>query len=60
MKLFSRALAAIALVIVFSAFASDQTPTVDLVTVAKIREEGLSVPRSWTSPAISSTSSAPD
>ncbi|MBE0713788.1 MAG: M20/M25/M40 family metallo-hydrolase [Candidatus Aminicenantes bacterium] len=41
MKLFSRALAAIALVIVFSAFASDQTPTVDLVTVAKIREEGL-------------------
>jgi carboxypeptidase Q len=41
MKPFSRALAAIALVIVFSAFASDQTPTVDLVTVAKIREEGL-------------------
>lgn len=41
MKPISRALVAISLVIVFSAFASDQTPTVDLVTVAKIREEGL-------------------
>ena len=41
MKPISRALAAISLVIVFSAFASDQTPTVDLDTVAKIREEGL-------------------
>ncbi len=41
MKPISRALAAITLVIVFSAFASDQTPTVDWDTVAKIREEGL-------------------
>jgi len=41
MKPFPRALAAISLVIVFSAFASDQTPTVDWGTVAKIREEGL-------------------
>jgi len=41
MKPFPRALAAISLIIVFSAFASDQTPTVDLDTVAKIREEGL-------------------
>ena len=41
MKPISRALVAISLVIVFSAFASDQTPTVDWNTVAKIREEGL-------------------
>jgi hypothetical protein len=41
MKPISRALAAISLIIVFSAFASDQTPTVDWNTVAKIREEGL-------------------
>ncbi len=41
MKSIPRALAAIALVIVFSAYASDQTPTVDGDTVAKIREEGL-------------------
>ncbi len=41
MKPFPRALAAISLVVVFSAFASDQTPTVDWNTVAKIREEGL-------------------
>ena len=41
MKPISRALAAISLVIVFSAFAADQTPTVDWNTVAKIREEGL-------------------
>jgi len=41
MKPISRALAAFSLILVFSAFASDQTPTVDLVTVAKIREEGL-------------------
>ena len=41
MKPITRALAAIALVIVFSAYASDQTPTVDWDTVAKIREEGL-------------------
>jgi hypothetical protein len=41
MKPIPRALAAIVLVIVFSAFASDQAPTVDWVTVAKIREEGL-------------------
>ena len=41
MKPFPRALAAISLVVVFSAFASDQTPTVDWNTVARIREEGL-------------------
>lgn len=41
MKPIPRALAAIFLVVVFSAFASDQTPTVDWNTVAKIREEGL-------------------
>jgi carboxypeptidase Q len=41
MKPFPRILAAVTLVIVFSAFASDQTPTVDWNTVAKIREEGL-------------------
>jgi len=41
MKPIRRALAAVFLVIVFSAFATDQTPTVDWVTVAKIREEGL-------------------
>jgi hypothetical protein len=41
MKPIPRALAAISLVIVFSAFAADQTPTVDWNTVAKIREEGL-------------------
>jgi hypothetical protein len=41
MKPLPRALVAISLVIVFSAFASDQTPTVDWNTVAKIREEGL-------------------
>jgi len=41
MKPISRAIAAISLIIVFSAFASDQTPTVDWNTVAKIREEGL-------------------
>ena len=41
MKPIPRTLAAIFLVVVFSAFASDQTPTVDWETVAKIREEGL-------------------
>jgi len=41
MKPIIRALAAVTLVIAIGAFASDQTPTVDLVTVAKIREEGL-------------------
>jgi hypothetical protein len=41
MKPFPRALAAVTLVIAIGAFASDQTPTVDWNTVAKIREEGL-------------------
>jgi carboxypeptidase Q len=41
MKSFSRALAAVILVIAIGAFASDQTPTVDWDAVAKIREEGL-------------------
>ncbi len=41
MKPIGRALAAISLVIIFSAFASDQAPTIDWNTVAKIREEGL-------------------
>ncbi|MCJ7588473.1 MAG: M20/M25/M40 family metallo-hydrolase [Candidatus Aminicenantes bacterium] len=41
MKPFARALAAVALVIAVSASASDQAPTVDWDTVAKIREEGL-------------------
>jgi hypothetical protein len=41
MKPILRTLAAIFLVVVFSVFASDQTPTVDWNTVAKIREEGL-------------------
>lgn len=41
MKPFPRALAALSLVIVFGAFASDQAPSVDWGTVAKIREEGL-------------------
>ncbi|MBE3126616.1 MAG: M20/M25/M40 family metallo-hydrolase [Acidobacteria bacterium] len=41
MKPFPRALAAVILLVAISAFASDQTPTVDWDTVAKIREEGL-------------------
>ena len=41
MKPFPRALAAVILLVAIGAFASDQTPTIDWDTVAKIREEGL-------------------